>query len=67
MIPSSSRTSVCFPEAFYPLDEVHPFMEVNVLYSKSTDLNVNLRHILTATSSLVFDQNLGAQSSWHMN
>lgn len=29
-----------------------------MLLPKSADLNVNLRHILTATSSLVFDQNL---------
>ena len=34
-------------------------IESNLLYSKSTDFNINLRHIFTATSKLMSDQKLG--------
>lgn len=43
-------------------------MEGNLLYSRSTDLNVNLNNTFIATSRWMFEQKLGtvAQSGWHI-
>lgn len=43
-------------------------MEGNMLYSKSTDSNVNLQKYLTATFRLVFKWKLGTMTwpSWHI-
>ena len=38
-------------------------MEVNLLCSKSGDLNVNLRYFLTAASRFVFDRNVGTMTT----